>query len=158
ARSDTTTDNNHDGLGPRLGFLTDQDGNTQLDLDDVVVTTFMGGSDGVQFDMHLGQSFTVTLPFVLGFSVGGPGLDDTLHDFGFDVQDRDGAQLTFTWDWRFGFGLTPTDLFYVHTDQTVDIADPSSAPSAELVTHVHVTLPGLDAGVTLGLLDGRVRD
>src|SRR5262249_18281639 len=131
------------------------DAGSLIDLNDVVVTNF-GGPAGVRFDVHLGHSFTVDLPFALGFTAGGVGLEQLLPGFGLSVSARNAAQLELTWDYRLGFGLNEADLFDVNAAETSDIADPHSAVVPELTTQVHVTLPGLDSPVALGLLDGQV--
>jgi VCBS repeat-containing protein len=159
SRSDTTTDNNHDGLGARLGFLQPlpNDGNTLIDPDDIVVTNF-GGPAGVRFDMHLAHSFTINLPFALGFTSGGVALEQLLQNFGLTVSARNAAQLQLTWDFRFGFGVNESDLLYVNSKETSDIANPLSGEVPELTTKVQAGLPGLSSPGGVGLLDGSLSD
>ncbi len=161
SRSDTVLDNNNDGRGPRIGILKDlkDDGDALVDIDDVVVTTFAGnGNDGVQYDFHLGQSYSIALPFELGFGVGDLGLDELLPGFGFNVDGGEGVTFDFSWDLRFGFGVSEQELFYVNTDQHENIADTSSESVDELVLAIDVTVPGFNADVNLGLVGAKIDD
>src|SRR5207244_2545915 len=84
---------------------------------DVVVTedvkTFCPGFDlpvQLQWDMHLGQSFTADLPFDLGVD-----LPPEFASLGFHLGANGGLRFQFSWDVHLGFGVSITDGFYLVT-------------------------------------------
>lgn len=156
-------DGNDDGEGPRLGILRDlmDDANAVRDFGDILLTDFDSDDaarDFVEYDFQIGQSYTVSLPFTLGFGVDDIGLDQILPNFGFNIDGGEGVTFDLSWDLRFGFGVSVDELFYVKTDQTVNIADSSSDEIAELVLAADVTIPGLNADIDLGLAGAKVSD
>ncbi len=154
--------------GPRLGILNDQpfviDGDDVISPNDILLT--VGGSvadadEFVQFDMHLGQFLEVSLPFELGLRVGDSPLAGLLPNFGFEIDASEGVLFEFSWDLRFGFGLSVDDGFYFNSGAK-DFSDPANFVDgedvAELILNIDVSVPGLGATVALGLIQGVMED
>jgi Ca2+-binding RTX toxin-like protein len=159
----TNDDLNGDGLGPRLGLLQDlpTDGDAIVDIKDILFSTIWDEEEdvaGIEFNMELGQSLSISLPFEFGFGVGDLGLDDILPGFGFQIDAADGVTLDMAWEMRLGFGLSTTDGFFIVADQHEDISNPLSDDAAELRFTIDGAVPGLSAELALGLLQTQIND
>ncbi|MCJ8329152.1 MAG: DUF4347 domain-containing protein, partial [Lentisphaeria bacterium] len=75
---------------------------------------------GVEYNFHLGDLYTVSLPFEFGFGTDDFALDEILPNFGFNVDAGTGVTFALEWDLYLGFGLSDTELFYLIADQTED--------------------------------------
>ncbi|MBX2869657.1 MAG: DUF4347 domain-containing protein, partial [Acidiferrobacterales bacterium] len=155
------TDGNNDGEGPRLGLLQDlaSDGNPNVGFEDILVNQFNTGDDeGIQYDFHLGQSYSISLPFELGLGTNDLGLESFLPGFGFQIGSDEGLTIDLSWDLRIGFGISTEDLFYISTVHFEDISDAGSDYVEELVLALDVSVPGFEADVNLGLVGANITD
>ncbi|MCH9022724.1 MAG: hypothetical protein IID32_08145, partial [Planctomycetes bacterium] len=164
------------------------DGDAVTDVNDVIVTVGKKADESdlenefVQFDMHLGQSYVISLPFELGLHLGDLPFDVLLPNFGFSIDASEGIQFEFAWSVFLGFGLSVEDGFYIRSDakeNSRDIYewdyDPTAATAVEAYTEntsfdpdaeeveeialtMDVTIPGLSAEVSLGLVQGLFSD
>ncbi len=155
-------DGNADGEGPRLGLLQDlpSDGNPNVGFEDILLNTFNDGDgdEGVQYDFHLGQSYSISLPFEIGLGTNDLGIDAFLPGFGFDAGSEEGVTVDVSWDLRIGFGVSIDDLFYISTIHFEDISNGDSDYVEELVLALDVTVPGFEADVSLGLVGAEITD
>ncbi|MGH1427409.1 MAG: DUF4347 domain-containing protein [Arenicella sp.] len=152
------TDGNNDGEGPRLGLLQDlaSDGNANVGFEDILLNTFNdveNDDEGVQYDFHIGQSYSISLPFDIGL-----GFEDYLPGIGFNTSSDEGVTVDVSWDLRLGFGISTQDLFYINTVHFEDISDAGSDYAEELQLAVDVSVPGFEAEVGLGLVGATVTD
>lgn len=111
------------GPGGSLNILLDLNGDDEVTLDDVVLTfrksdgsLWVDGTDApklqdsIEFNIHLGQSYTAAIPDLrLDFAL--PGLE---------LNVSGSPSITFDWNMYLGFGVSLTDLFYVNTKPTTD--------------------------------------
>lgn len=108
-----------------LGILRDRDGNSIVNLNDIGITPPSGWSDGIQFDLRLGQN--LTYGGAIDFETGLEGLGLTLDA---------GARLNLDWNLDLGFGVDRNQGFYLDTSDanelTLDVtADLIGAGGAE---------------------------
>ena len=175
-----------------MGILNDRadDGDNIIDEDDIVITVGNpeypeAGPDHefVQFDMHLGQTYELVLPFDgLSMKLGDLDLDDIMPDFGFSIDAPDGIHIDFEWAFRFGFGISALEGFYFngaarefshdiyfqdwHYDPATDALtftndstyNPNALDVEELFFSLEITTPGLNSEVALGLIQGEITD
>lgn len=146
-------------------------GNT-IEISDIVRTSGSDESGGVeepgtewvQWDIHVGQNTSLTLPFEFGLDFAD--LDSTLFEnFGFNIDAGEGIQFDLFWDFRLGFGATLRNddssvvdpVFFINSGASTLLGDDVE----ELRAGVEVFSagdPGITADVALGLVNGSVQD
>jgi Ca2+-binding RTX toxin-like protein len=129
------------GLGVMVGGVVVTEGDTADD-------------EFVQWDMHLRQEKTFTLPFEIGLGLQDlPGLGEGFPNFGFNIDASDGVEVIFAWDYYFGFGVSLEEGFYLNADAV----GPDDAPTPEVQFSMSATLPEtFSARMALGLVQSEV--
>lgn len=135
-----------DVVGPSgLNILKDANDNNQIELNDVQVKNITG-TDNFEFDLLLGTEKVLSAP--ISKNIGIPAL-------GFNVNGE--AKVDFSFDWDLGFGINPTDKFYLKTAS----AEPTGTQGTqipELKIGLEATLPGFNVDGNLGFLSAEIRD
>ena len=78
-------------------------------------------SDWVQWNMHVGQSYFVDLPFELGLDFAA--LGEEFSQFGFNIDASNGMRFELSWDLRLGFGISVVDGFFLDAGATDEVGD-----------------------------------
>jgi hypothetical protein len=148
----------YQALGPaNLNLLVDATGNSpgaNADLNNFVVLTYPDDHTA-EFDVHLHKAITFQVP--VGLNLGG---------LAFNFITAGMAQVTFSWDFYFGFGVTipsltsdpANDVFFDTQAWKAFNPNLDAAHAHDFLLNATVTTPGLRATAQLGVLQVSVAD
>ena len=107
----------------------------------------------IQWDMHLGQQYTINVPFALGVD-----LPSALQGLGFQLGANGGVQIQFSWDFHLGFGISSSQGFFLVTGSNAPVTPAYTGPELVFNATVSATAAGLNVDATLGSLQVHVTD
>ena len=106
-----------------------------------------------QWDMHLGQSFYVDVPFDLGVS-----LPPALQGLNFQLNATGDLRIQFNWSLYLGFGVSASDGYYLVTGANPPVTPNYSGPQLTFNASVAAGPGGIAATASLGALTVMVTD
>jgi len=143
-------------------LLDGPDTGSDVNMTDIVRTSGREGATGphwVQWDMHLGQKASLTLPFEFGFDFGA--LGGEFENFGLSVDASEGITFDFFWEIYLGFGLHGEDGFYLNSEAKNEMGDEVEELRAGIEAYAEPGErgePGIALDANLGFLNGRITD